>query len=326
MKDIARLAGVSTSTVSHVINNSRFVSDEIKQRVNKIVVDLNYTPSFLARSLKIKETSTIGMLVTTTTNPFFSEVIHYVERYCEAHHYHLLLVNTDADNLNLSQHLDRFSRKQVDGLLLMCTEPHTFNARLIEKMSMPTVIMDWWPMLIHSDKIYENAELGGYLATKALIESGYQRIAIITGELTKPLASSRLKGYKQALLEYGLKVCSHWIIESAFNFESGFESTRQLLTQADKPDAIFATSDSIAVGVYQAIWREGLHIPQDIAVIGYDNIVLSQYLTPPLSTIHQPKERLAKKAVEQLISRIHNPDQPFKTIILDPKLIKRESF
>ncbi|WP_373818637.1 substrate-binding domain-containing protein [Glaesserella sp.] len=326
MKDIARIAGVSLSTVSHVVNGSRFVSEEITLRVNKVIKELNYTPSFVARSLKMKETSTIGMLVTTSSNPFFSEVVRHVERYCEKHQYHLILVNTEGNNQTLAQHVERLLRKQVDGLLLMCAEPQQDEPYIMNNLRLPMVVIDWWQQPLKADIIHENSELGGYLATKALIDAGYREIAVITGELTKPLAEKRLSGYKRSLSENNLQIRSEWIIESRFHYEGGLTAMEKLLALPHRPKAVFAMSDSIAIGAYQAIWRAGLRIPQDIAVIGYDNIELSQYLSPPLSTIHQPKARLAKHAVERLIARIRHPEQAVETIQLTPELIQRESF
>ncbi|AUI66735.1 MULTISPECIES: substrate-binding domain-containing protein [Glaesserella] len=326
MKDIARIAGVSLSTVSHVVNNSRFVSEEITQKVKKVIEELNYRPSLVARSLKIKETNTIGMIVTTSNNPFFAEVVHHVERYCERHNYHLILVNTDGNSQNLQKHLERLLLKQVDGLLLMCAEPQDFDLSVISDLTLPMVVIDWWQQLLNADIIHENSELGGYLATNALIEAGYTDIAVITGELTKPLAANRLAGYKRSLLEKNLPIHPEWIIESHFHYDGGVEAMNQLLALNHLPKAVFAMSDSIAIGAYQAIYRAGLRIPQDIALIGYDNIELAQYLYPPLSTIHQPKARLAKAAVEKLIQRIHQPETAIETIKLTPELVVRDSF
>ncbi|OOF70499.1 substrate-binding domain-containing protein [Rodentibacter caecimuris] len=327
MKDIARIAGVSTSTVSHVINNSRFVSEEIRQRIEKVIAELNYMPSGLARSLKIKETNTLGMLVTASSNPFFAEVVRHVERYCEQHHYHLILVNTGGNSDSLKHHLNRLLRKQVDGLLLMCAEPQDFSPEIMANMTLPVVVIDWWQQTLNADIIHENSELGGYLATKALFDAGYQDIAVITGERTKILAENRLNGYKRAFAEQNLPLRSEWIIESYFHYQGGIDATEKLLALEHPPRAIFAMSDSIAVGVYNALWRAGLKIPQDMAVIGYDNIELAKYLSPPLSTIHQPKARLAKAAVRQLIRRIKQMEPAFRQdILLTPELVVRDSF
>ena len=326
MKDIARIAGVSLSTVSHVVNNSRFVSEEITQRVQKVIAELNYKPSLVARSLKIKETNTLGMLVTASNNPFFAEVVRHVERYCEEHNYHLILVNTDGNGENLKKHLERLLSKQVDGLLLMCAEPQDLDPQIMTNIQLPMVVIDWWLQPLNADLIHENSELGGYLATKALLDAGYRKIAVVTGETSKPITASRLAGYKRAISEQNLQTQPEWVIESHFSYAGGVNAGKEILALEHRPDAIFAMSDTIAIGLYQSLLQAGLRIPQDIAVIGYDNIELAQYLAPPLSTIHQPKARLAKNAVEQLVSRIRQPDKRIENIQLTPELVVRESF
>lgn len=324
MKDIARIANVSTSTVSHVINNSRFVSDEIRDKVMAVVKELNYTPSALARSLKVKETKTIGLLVTATNNPFFTEVVSGVEQYCHQHHYNLILSNTEGDTDRLLNNLHTLIQKQVDGLLLMCSDSRIQIGKDLN-LNLPFVIMDWWPTEEKADKIFENSEYGGYLATKALIEKGHRRIAIITGNLKKSLAHNRLNGYQRALAEANLPRQPEYIIESHFDFEGGMRGMEKVLLLNPRPTAVFACSDSIAFGAYQTIWRHGLSIPQDISIIGYDNITLAQYMSPPLSTINQPKAELGKLAVETLLQRIKNPTNSYRTFLLEPELILRES-
>ncbi|KGQ54819.1 Ribose operon repressor [Gallibacterium anatis] len=324
MKDIARIAKVSTSTVSHVINNTRYVSDEIREKIMKVVNELNYTPSAVARSLKVKETKTLGMLVTATSNPFFAEVVSGVEQYCNQHHYNLIISSIDGNEQRLQQNIQTLIQKQVDGLLLMYSDTrHAMVEQL--NLNLPIVVMDWWPTELNADKIYENSEFGAYLATKTLIEQGHKNIAIITGKLDKSLAHNRLLGYQKALQDAHLPINSDWIIESHFDFEGGVEGMKKLLQITPRPTAVFACSDTIAVGVYQVAWQQGLRIPQDISVIGYDNIMLAQYLTPPLTTIHQPKAELGKLAVETLLERIKSPDLEYKTTMLQPQLIWRAS-
>lgn len=324
MKDIARLAQVSTSTVSHVVNGSRFVSDEIREKVMRVVAELNYTPSAVARSLKVKETKTIGLLVTATNNPFFAEVMAGVEQYCQQHQYNLIIATTGGDTKRLQQNLQTLMHKQVDGLLLMCGDSR-FNVKANINISVPLVVMDWWFTELNADKILENSELGGYLATKSLIDAGHKKIGIITGNLKKSLAVNRLKGYKKALLEADIQLNSDWIVESHFDFEGGIVGMQKLLSTEDRPTAVFCCSDTIAVGAYQVIHQQGLRIPQDISVIGYDDIELARYLSPPLSTVSQPKAELGKLAVEILLQRIKEPKRDYQTITLNPDLILRQS-
>lgn len=324
MKDIARLAQVSTSTVSHVINNSRFVSEEIREKVQKVVKELNYTPSALARSLKVNETKTIGMLVTATSNPFFAEVMAGVEQYCQQNHYNLIIATTNGDAERLQHHLQTLIQRKVDGLLLMCGDAR-LNTDESLNIPLPMVVVDWWFTELNADKIFENSTSGGYLATKTLIDAGHSDIAIITGNLKKSLAKNRLEGYKKALYEANIPLNPNWIIESHFDFAGGLAGMNSLLTQSKKPTAVFACSDTIAFGAYQAIWQHGLSVPKDISIIGYDDIELAKYLSPPLSTISQPKAELGKLAVETLLKRIRTKSTAFQTIMLEPELVLRSS-
>ena len=324
MKDIARLAQVSTSTVSHVINGSRFVSDEIREKVMRIVAELNYTPSAVARSLKVRETKTIGLLVTATNNPFFAEVMAGVEQYCQQHQYNLIIATTGGDAKRLQQNLQTLIHKQVDGVLLMCGDSR-FQADMELKVPLPLVVMDWWFTELNADKILENSERGGYLATKSMVDAGHQKIGIITGNLRKSVAKNRLQGYKKALSEANIVLNPDWIVESHFDFEGGIVGAQKLLSLSDRPTAIFCCSDTIAIGAYQAIQNQGLRIPQDISIMGYDDIELARYLFPSLSTISQPKAELGKLAVETLLQRIQEPNENYRTLVLEPTCILRES-
>ena len=192
MKDVARLAGVSTSTVSHVINKDRFVSESVTDKVEAAIKELNYAPSALARSLKLNQTHTIGMLITASTNPFYSELVRGVERSCFERGYSLVLCNTEGDEQRMNRNLETLMQKRVDGLLLLCTETHQPSREIMQRYpSIPTVMMDWSPFDGESDLIQDNSLLGGDLATQHLIEKGFTRIACITGPLDKTPAGCR---------------------------------------------------------------------------------------------------------------------------------------
>ena len=200
MKDVARLAGVSTSTVSHVINKDRFVSESVTDKVEAAIKALNYAPSALARSLKLNQTRTIGMLITASTNPFYSELVRGVERSCFERGYSLVLCNTEGDEQRMNRNLETLMQKRVDGLLLLCTETHQPSREIMQRYpSIPTVMMDWSPFDGESDLIQDNSLLGGDLATQHLIEKGFTRIACITGPLDKTPARLRLEGYRACL-------------------------------------------------------------------------------------------------------------------------------
>ncbi len=326
MKDIARLAGVSTSTVSHVINKSRFVSEDISKRVNDAASQLNYTPSALARSLKINRTQTLGMLVTTSTNPFFGEVVKGVERSCYQEGYNLILCNTEGDNERMRQSINTLLQKRVDGLILMCSSLEGERIDIFEKYpDIPIVVMDWGPMLFTSDKIQDNSLRGGYLAAKHLIDNNHRQIGCITGPLVKHQAQMRYEGYKRAMIESGLEFNADWIIEADFECEGGYEAFQKMKAKGPLPSAIFVSNDMMAMGVINAASEHGIRIPEDLSIIGYDDIHISKFMTPALTTIHQPKYRLGQAAVEAVLAKVKNPDNVSQVVQLEPTLVIRST-
>tara|TARA_Y100001956_G_scaffold80293_1_gene95203 strand:+ start:1463 stop:2470 length:1008 start_codon:yes stop_codon:yes gene_type:complete len=324
MKDIAKLAGVSTSTVSHVINKSRFVSEEISERVNNAAKQLNYTPSALARSLKVNRTKTIGMLVTTSTNPFFGEVVKGVERSCYQQGYNLILCNTEGDNERMRESINTLLQKRVDGLILMCSSLEGERIDVFEKYpDIPVVVMDWGPMLFTSDKIQDNSLRGGYIAAKHLIEAGHKDIGCITGPLVKHQAQMRYEGYKRALNEAQLDFNPNWIIESDFECEGGYSAFNKMYEKGKLPSALFVSNDMMAMGVINAANEKGVRIPEDLSIIGYDDIQISKFMTPSLTTIHQPKYRLGKAAVEALLNKLDGHSSDAQIVQLEPTLVER---
>lgn len=320
------MAGVSTSTVSHVINKDRFVSDAIREKVEAAIKGLNYAPSALARSLKINQTRTIGMLITASSNPFYSELVRGVERSCFERGYSLVLCNTEGDEQRMNRNLETLMQKRVDGLLLLCTETHQPSQEILQRYpSVPTVMMDWAPFDGDSDLIQDNSLLGGDMATQYLIGKGHTHIACITGSLDKTPARLRLEGYRAAMANAGLTVREGDEITGNFEFGGGFEAMQTLLALKERPPAVFICNDAMAVGAYQALYQAGLKVPEDMAIVGYDDIELARYMTPPLTTIHQPKDELGELAIDVLIHRIADPSQQQQRLQLTPVLMERGS-
>ncbi|ENN2390586.1 substrate-binding domain-containing protein [Vibrio alginolyticus] len=327
MKDIAKLAGVSTSTVSHVINKTRFVSEEISERVNNAAKELNYyAPSALARSLKVNRTKTIGMLVTTSTNPFFGEVVKGVERSCYQKGYSLILCNTEGDNERMRQSINTLLQKRVDGLILMCSSLEGERIDVFERYpDIPVVVMDWGPMLFTSDKIQDNSLRGGYLAAKYLIDCGHTEIGCITGPLIKHQAQMRYEGYKRAMNEAGLEFNANWIIESDFECEGGYQAFKKMAQRGALPSSIFVSNDMMAMGVINAANELGIKVPDDLSIIGYDDIHIAKFMSPSLTTIHQPKYRLGQAAVETLVRKLDEKSTEAQVVQLEPALVERKS-
>nr|WP_237398342.1 MULTISPECIES: ribose operon transcriptional repressor RbsR [unclassified Gilliamella] len=326
MKDVAKYANVSTSTVSHVINNDRYVSPTIREKVELAIKQLNYAPSAIARSLKSNKTYTIGMLVTASNNPFYSEVVQGVERSCYELGYNLILCSTEGDHQRMLDNIEHLLQKRVDGLLAMCTETYSIPQQIFARYpKLPIVMMDWAPFSGICDIIQDNSFHGAMLATEYLIEQKYKHIACITGPLNNTQAQSRLQGYRKAMQNADLEIFEGYEAQGDFQFASGIVAMQHLLELEIPPEAVFCSNDAMAIGAYQALYRKGLEAGKNIAIIGYDDIEIAQYMTPPLTTIHQPKEELGQLAVETLLNRFHNPIDSLHTLALTPTLIKRLS-
>lgn len=327
IKDVAKLAGVSITTVSHVINKTRFVAEDTRKLVWDAISTLNYSPSAVARSLKVNTTKSIGMIVTTSGAPYMAEIVLAVEEYCYRQGYSLFLCNTQNDPDKIQNHFDMLVTKRVDGILVMCSE-YTDNSRaLFNGTKIPMVIMDWGPTDEFSDRIQDNSFMGGYLATQHLIANGHKKIAIITGNLEKTISRERLNGFKKAMQDADLEIREQWICEGDYEPESGYESMNSILKQVSLPTAVFCCCDTIALGAMSAIWENGLVVPTDISVMGYDDIHDSRFYTPPLTTMHQSKARLGVGALNVLLERIQHSDQPHtpQCIEFHPELVLRQS-
>ncbi|QEH18070.1 HTH-type transcriptional repressor PurR [Histophilus somni] len=326
IKDVAKMAGVSTTTVSHVINKTRFVAKETEQQVLQAIKNLNYSPSAVARSLKVNTTKSIGMIVTTCETPYFAEIIHSVEELCYRQGYSLFLCNTQNNPEKIKNHLDMLAKKRVDGLLVMCAEYTQNSLNLLATFEdLPMVVMDWGPFNENTDLIQDNSFSGGYIATKYLIDNGHKDIAIISGELKKTTAVMRYQGFKKAMQEANLAINPDWIMEGFFEPEDGYECMNKILVQDKLPTAVFCCNDVMALGAISAIGEKGLKVPDDISVIGYDNIHASRFFSPPLTTIHQSKSRLGVQAINLLFKRISEKGKEHEIIEIYPELVIRKS-
>ncbi|OED41527.1 hypothetical protein ACH42_13565 [Endozoicomonas sp. (ex Bugula neritina AB1)] len=326
IKDVAKRAQVSISTVSHVLNGTRFVSEDACKKVYEAVAALNYKPSAVARSLKTNKTRTIGMLTASNTNPFFAEVIHGVESTCYERGYHLVLCNSDGDLDKQQSYLRTLEEKRIDGLLVMSAhnDPAFFQA-LNERCAEPMVILDCQVPNIHADVIMEDAEAGGYEATRHLINSGHTEIACISGPKHLSPSSSRYAGYQRALAESNITVNPEWVLEGQLTAESGFQAVITMLRNTLPPSALFVGNDLMAMGAICALQSSGYKVPEDISVMGYDNIELASFTSPPMTTMHQPKRELGQLAADTLLNRIENPKIEPTIRTLRSTLVERQS-
>lgn len=326
IKDVAKMAGVSTTTVSHVMNKTRFVAEKTEQQVLAAIKALNYSPSAVARSLKINTTKSIGMLVTDSQTPYFAEVIQAVEESCYRQGYSLFLCSTRNDPEKIKNYLTMLSQKRVDGLIVLYSEYQQNTLDLLEQvLDIPMIVLDWGAETSKNDILQDNSIEGARLATQYFIDNGHKDIGIITGDLEKRLSIDRLNSFKNTLEKNQIPLREEWIIPGFFNPEDGYEAMNQLLDLEKRPTAVFCCNDMMALGAMAAITERGLNVPQDISVIGYDDIHASRFFSPPLTTVNQPKRPLGEQAVIRLFERINNKDYQPQPIILHPELIERLS-
>ncbi|MFR0654498.1 HTH-type transcriptional repressor PurR [Pantoea sp. SIMBA_079] len=327
IKDVAKRAGVSTTTVSHVINKTRFVAEETRNAVWEAIKALHYSPSAVARSLKVNHTKTLGLLATSSEAPYFAEIIEAIENHCFAQGYTLILGNAHNDLQKQRAYLSMMAQKRVDGLLVMCSEyPDDLLKMLEENRNIPMVVMDWGASRgDFTDTVQDNAFQGGYLAGRYLIERGHRDIGAIPGQLERNTGGGRHAGFLQAMHEAGITVRAEWIVQGDFEPESGYQAMQQILSQKQRPTAVFCGGDIMAMGAICAADEMGLRVPQDISVIGYDNVRNARYFTPALTTVHQPKAQLGEKALEMLLDRITSKREEPQTIEVQPSLIERRS-
>lgn len=264
IKDVAKRAGVSTTTVSHVINKTRFVAEKTKIIVWRTIKELNYSPSAVARSLKVNHTQSIGLLATSSEAPYFAEVIESVENSCYNKGYTLILCNSH-NNLDKQQaYLTMLAQKRADGLLIMCSEypDHLLNT-LENYRHIPMVVMDWGTAKgDFTDTIIDNAFEGGYLAGRYLIERGHRDIGTIHGQLARNTGNNRYRGFLKALQEANINHHDEWVIAGDFEPKSGYEAMCQILTQEHRPTAIFCGGDVMAMGAICAANELRLRVPE----------------------------------------------------------------
>jgi LacI family transcriptional regulator len=328
-EDVARLAGVSRATVSYVINNRTDgnvrISEETRCRVLDAVKELGYRPNVLARSLRQGQTHTIGMIVPDNTNPFFAEVARGVEDTSFEQGYSVILCNSDSDLDKELLYTNVLTEKRVDGILFVAVGMSAERICVLQERHMPVVVVDRDIPDVAVDSVMTANERGGRLATHHLIELGHRRIGCIAGPSDVTPSAERGTGYRQALREAVLPVEEELIMKGDFQYESGYQAARQLLSMDDPPTAIFACNDLMAIGAISAAVELGRQVPADLSVVGFDDVPLASFANPALTTVVQPKHEIGVVAATMLLERMQDPDRPPRRKMLDTELVIRKS-
>jgi DNA-binding LacI/PurR family transcriptional regulator len=326
LADVARLAQVTTATVSNVLTQRVPVSEKTRQRVLQAIAELDYQPNLVARSLAQGKTQTLALVVPTLSNPFFAEVVEEIERVADQHDYQLLLNMTHQSPEAGKRHLERMASRWVDGFLVMGMAADLSDVLALKQRGKAVVLSVWNedPQAQVLPRVDIDFCLAGELATRHLLSCGHRRIALIVEE---PVQLTRRQGYEYTLHQANLPVRQEYIRQGDSSFESGYQATLALLALEERPTAILAGNDWMALGAIEAITRQGLAVPQDLSVVGIDDIVPAAHAHPRLTTISIPKQAMARTATETLLHAIEASKQPEQPphIFVSPQLIVRQS-
>jgi LacI family transcriptional regulator len=318
--DVAKRAGVSTYTVSAVLNRSAYVSPGLTQRVEEAVRELNYTVNELARSLQTHKTRTVGMLIPNIASPYYADVVRGVEDVLKQSGYSLFLGNTYDKREEQSRYLAVFRAKQVDGLLLFIAPGDASEVRALVEAKKPVVFVARRPLEFEADSVTPDNVHGTQLGVEHLIRKGHRRIALITGPLGLNSASERVTGWRRALKKAGLPAPKKWVGECDFTPESAYRVTLNWMAAQPRPTAIFTGNFLMLTGVLRALKERKLKCPQQVEVMNSDDLDWMDLFLPHISAVVQPSYAIGAQAAELLLKRVKEPDRKFESIVLEPEL------
>jgi DNA-binding LacI/PurR family transcriptional regulator len=320
--DVAKRAKVSISTVSRVLNGLDRVHPATRQRIQAAVVELGYQPSALARGLALNRTHTIGLIVLNVTDPFFSEMVRGVEETAAAAGYSLLIACQPRQAEERRYH-QLFTESRVDGLVLV--------ALGVQRSDLDQLVARGFPVAVIQEDLGGDVPTfvvdnygGGRLLADHLLDHGYRRIAYIAGSNYTPASADRLRGLRDVLAAHDLRIPDDYLVCGNFMSGSGYEPMLQLLDLPQPPEAVFAANDQMACDALRAARERGLRVPDDIAIVGFDDIILASYTTPTLTTVRQPAYEMGRLAIDAVLAASTNGPQP-QRVVLPTELMIRES-
>ena len=330
IKDIARMANVSHTTVSRALNDKSRIKNETKEKILTIAKELDYRPDFIARSLVMKRTRTLGLVITTIANPFYTELAQGIETTARRLGYNIILCSTHSDLSTEKQYIDMLRSKGVDGIIFTSAHMGDPNILGLADEGFPIILLNrrtYHPLVKEKvDYVGVDNILGGFLAVEHLIKLGHRRIGVIGGSTESSVGFERLEGGKKALATYGLEVIGDYFLEGDFLKGSGYRGGKEFLKMTEPPTAIFAANDYMALGTYQAIVEEGVRVPEEVAIVGFNDIEFTAMRGVELTTVGQKKYEMGALAVETLVGRVEEGKAgSSKEMILEPELIIRKT-
>lgn len=328
IRDIAKRAGVSVATVSRTLSDPETVRLATRERVLLAIEQMKYTPNAIARQLRRRRNETVIVIVPQIANPFFSGIVQSIENVAMQLGYRVLLGETQGNQERLDHYADMVLTRVADGLILLGSLLPGVVRASMEAHHAPTI-----PLVLACER-FEGLDCptvsidnvaAGELAVRHLAERGCQRIATITGPLDNTLSQDRLQGYRSALAAAKLPLDPQWVVEGDFSIDSGRAAMEQLLDTGTVPDGVFCANDEMAIGAQQAIRVRGLAMPDDIALVGFDDLRFGAFAAPPLTTIRQPTTELGETAMRLLDAVLHHREVANRTVVLSHQLIERDS-
>ena len=328
IKDIAKIAGVSYATVSRALNDKYGVNPITRDEILRIAEELNYSPNGIARGLVKKQTHTVGLIIPDITNPFFPEVARGAEDLLEREGYSVFLCNSNWEKTRENKYINLLIEKRVDGLIIAPSASVVSDSDKKQFERLPVVLMSGVQSGSGTDSVVLNNVKGGYIAGQYLLGKGRRKFCFIGGAEDSFSVKERFSGFKKSIEGYGRGVLSSDMIKFGdYREKSGYKIMMDMISEKKIPDAVFASNDLLALGAIQAISDSGLRIPDDIAVVGFDNIATASFRGVELTTVEHPKYRMGELAVKMLLRRIENPgaDISEERMVLDPELIIRKT-
>jgi len=326
IRDVAKRAGVAPITVSRFINNPGLCSPETRIRVEVAIGELEFVPNRLANALRSKRTNTLALVLTDITNPFFTTIARGVEDIASEAGYTVIFCNTDESASKEKMYLQILLEKRVDGILLVPALNGLDSTALIKKQNIPIVVLDRRLPELLTDVVRCDSEGGAYELIRLLLSLGHREIAILNGPRDVSTSEDRLAGYRRALTEAGIPIHSKCEYYGAFNQESGFEMAHKALAEAQKPTALFAANNFIAFGALKAVHELELRVPEDITVVGFDDVPAALVPSPFLTVAAQPAYEMGRRAIEILLKKLdEGPSDRYQEVVLPAEILIRQS-
>jgi len=328
--DIAKKTGFSIATVSRVLNNSTLVKTKTRDKILKVIDDLGYRPSFFARSLAKKISKTIGLIMPDIINPVFPEMAKGIGDSAFLKDYTVFLCNTDSSVKKEVEFVDNLLDKHVDGIIFISTEMCNIKGNFehyfyLFKKNIPVVLINGMLRDIDIPFVRINEVKAGYIATIHMLKKGLRKIAFLGGSFNSIPTNEKLKGYRQAFNKFNIPINEKYILLDDFEIKNGFRNTIKLLEMKNRPEGIITASDVLAMEAIRASLKIGVRIPDDLKIIGFDNINFASTYSPSITTVAQPKYKMGATALDMLVQLIEKKDLPKRKVLVKPKLILRDS-